>query len=246
MADLLHPDAKLIELGRQFEALRAEVLPLDRKCKDAHAACEEAIAKAGIPNSSSERTPEQDELVKKLHRETIYSSEYDSFCKLHGKLIRLMKAIHRAKATTLEGFAVKATAIAFDQADFEVGNSVPADVAERELYRLAHDMAKVVKAESATLQTLITKLEETRAEYRRQYEIDCDSRGTDEAYNAMADAELAVIAHPCTTLAEVRRKAALALADDMMMDSLTNCTIRDEPVMNVFLRSLLGEAGGAS
>ena len=74
-----------------------------------------------------------------------------AFNKAHSECVRLMKAIHRAKASTLEGYTVKVAAIAFDQSDFEVSDPVPSDVAERELYRTARDMAKTVKAMAANL-----------------------------------------------------------------------------------------------
>jgi hypothetical protein len=143
-----HPDAKLIELGRQFDEIRAATVPLDEKRKAAYVAHEEAIAAAGIPDAFSDRTDEQAQLAKKIAHETGSAAAYDAFSKAHAKLIRLMKAIYRTKATTLEGFAVKAAAVAFDQSDFEVSDPVPTDVAERELYRLARDMAKVVKAKA--------------------------------------------------------------------------------------------------
>jgi hypothetical protein len=143
-----HPDAELIELGRQFEETRAKAIPLDQGRRAAYAACEETIAEAGIPEAFADRTAEQDEFVKSLHREHGFRSTLDAFNKVHSKLIRLMKAIHRTRATTLEGFAVKAMAVAFDQSDFEVSDPVPTDVAERQLYRLARDMAKVVKSKA--------------------------------------------------------------------------------------------------
>lgn len=146
MADLLHPDAKLIELGKQFEAAKKAAIPLDGKRIALFHATEKAILEAGIPEGAKDRTREQDRHYKKIRRQTGYDAAYDAFTAVHSKCVRLMKAIHRAKATTLEGFAVKAAAVAFDQADFELGNPVPSDVAEQQLYKLARDMAKVVKA----------------------------------------------------------------------------------------------------
>jgi hypothetical protein len=146
LADLPHPDAKLIELGKQFESAKVATLPLDRARKASFAASEEAIADAGIPDCFSDRTPEQDKIVRKISRDVGYEANYAAFTKAHGECIRLMKAIHRTKATTLEGFAVKVAAIAFDQSDFDLGAPEPEDVAERMLYRVARDMAKVVKA----------------------------------------------------------------------------------------------------
>jgi hypothetical protein len=145
---LEHPDAKLIEFGRQFEAAKAKALPLDREHKALFAAAEKAISEAGIPEGFADRTVEQDRLARKIEQDKDRRASYAAFTKAHSECVRLMKAIHRTKATTLEGFAVKAAAVAFDQSDFEVSDPVPSDVAERELYRLARDMAKVVRAKA--------------------------------------------------------------------------------------------------
>lgn len=141
-----HPDANLIELGRQFEATKADARKRDADCTAPFEAYETARRAAGIPDLPCDQSPEQKVLEKKIYRDTGCKAASDTFNKAHSECIRLMKEIHRAKATTLEGFAVKAAAVAFDQADFEVDVPVPSDVAERELYRLARDMAKVVKA----------------------------------------------------------------------------------------------------
>lgn len=149
MADLL-TDAKLVELGRQFEAAKASARKLDPDRTATFAAYKAERTAAGIPDVPIDRSPEQRALERKIYRDTGYEAASDAFNKAHGECIRLMKAIHRTKATTLEGFAVKVAAIAFDQADFNLGTPEPEDVAERMLYRLARDMARVVKAEGRT------------------------------------------------------------------------------------------------
>jgi hypothetical protein len=119
-------------------------------------------------------------------RECGYRAATDAFYAKHGEVVRLMKAIHRTKATTLEGFAVKAMAVAFDQSDFEVSDPVPTDVAERELYRLARDMAKAVKARGTHPDAKLLKLGE---QYRaaRQAEISLyEEIGDDESPETMA------------------------------------------------------------
>ena len=140
-------DAHLIELGRQFEAAKAAAVPLDRKRKAAIARREKAYADAGIPHRVSDWEPTHRKLADKIDRQSGTGAAYEAFSAKHNVCIRLMRAIHKAKATTLEGFAVKAAAVAFDQADFDVDAPVPSDVAERELYRLARDMAKAVKGD---------------------------------------------------------------------------------------------------
>lgn len=138
-----HPDAKLIDLGRQFET----TLVLARKhLKTSQALVGHAdhlIAKAGIPVRSSDRTKWQQAKARALDRACGYRAATDAYNRQHSECIRLMKAIHRTKATTLEGFAIKIAAIVFDQSDFEVAQPVGEDVAERMLYRFARDMAKV-------------------------------------------------------------------------------------------------------
>lgn len=140
MVDLLHPDAVLIELGRQFEAAKAKARPLEKQKFRLYAEYERLARLAGLTDQVEDRKADG-----AIRRRCGYEGVANAFTKVHSEAVRLMKAIHRAKATTLEGFAVKAAAIAFDQSDFELGEPVGEDVAERELYRLARDMAKVVK-----------------------------------------------------------------------------------------------------
>lgn len=141
-----HPDADLIELGRQFEAAKEAAQKLDPERRRTRAVFEDACKDADIPDDWRGVKAK-----KPIAKATGYRKASADFNKAHGVAWRLMKAIHRAKATTLEGFAVKAAAIAFDQSDFDVTVPVPSDVTERELYRLARDMAKVVKAGGANV-----------------------------------------------------------------------------------------------
>jgi hypothetical protein len=143
LAIAAHADAKLIELGRQFEKAKAETRPLEKERSRLRLACDVTAQSMGIADYAENGAASA---YKKLWRQSGYKAVSDAFAAKHSKAVRLMKAIHRARATTLEGFAVKAAAVAFDQSDFEVDDPVPTDVAERELYRLARDMAKAVKA----------------------------------------------------------------------------------------------------
>lgn len=136
-----HPDAQLIELGRQFEAAKAKARPLEKERVRLLAESKRLASIAGLTDRAEDR-----QAHGVIRRRTGYHAVSEAFLKAHSEAVRLMKAIHRTKATTLEGFAVKASAVAFDQSDFEVDVPVPTDVAERAMYRLARDMAKAVKA----------------------------------------------------------------------------------------------------
>lgn len=58
-----------------------------------------------------------------------------------------------------------------------------------------------------------------------------------------------MIFHPCHTLDDVRAKARIALEDENVFESVSNCQCNGEHMLYGFLRSLLGEAtdlkGGA-
>ncbi|MHA6686366.1 hypothetical protein [Mesorhizobium sp. A556] len=143
------PDARLIELGKQFERVKAECRPLEREWKKLQRVFAKAREDAGL-GEFDVFTPEIEKAWREISRETGYEPVRRAFMAKHSEAVRLMKAIHRTKATTLEGFAVKVAAVVFDQSDFEVCDPVPTDVAERELYRLARDIAKVVKKRGGT------------------------------------------------------------------------------------------------
>ncbi|MFC3207396.1 hypothetical protein [Aquamicrobium soli] len=138
----------MIELGRQFEAAKAKARSFDGAYKSAYKKYEAELAVAGIPENPGDRSEVQRTLERELYRDTGYKAVSDGTNAAIHECVVLMKAIHRVKATTLEGFAVKAAAIAFDQGDFEL-DPKPSDVAERMLFRLARDMAKAVKAGGA-------------------------------------------------------------------------------------------------
>ncbi len=144
LADHQHPDAKLIELGQQFDAAKNEARTLEAELKRCRAIFEKACKEEGIPEDYTGFKASE-----AISRRTGNARAGRAFNKAHSKATKFMRAIHRAKASTLEGYAIKVAAIVFDQSDFEVSDPVPSDVAERELYRLARDMAKTVKAKGA-------------------------------------------------------------------------------------------------
>lgn len=66
---------------------------------------------------------------------------------------------------------------------------------------------------------------------------DCDG----PEWDACDAAETAVIAAPCLTIEDVRAKARFVLDNGAAYDSVKNCSIGDEDVLQLFLRSLLGK-----
>jgi hypothetical protein len=140
--DSRSPDRHIIELGRLFERGKAHARLLNKERSRLHEVWQLSCRSAGLPDIHSKATV-------KVAKDTGYEAAADAFNSKHSELVKLMKAIHRANATTLEGFAVKVAAIAFDHSDFEVSAPVPTDVAERELYRLERKMAKAVASNAA-------------------------------------------------------------------------------------------------
>lgn len=240
MANLL-TDGKLVELGRQFELALANARKLDPDRMAAFAKYEAERADANIPDAPIDRSPEHRALERKIYRDTGYMAASDAFNRAHGECIRLMKAIHRAKATTLEGFAVKVAAIAFDQSDFELGEPVGEDVAERELYLLARDMAKVVKTKVKP-RADIRKLIDAFAVAKLAYDAATEDNDNPNEWDAYEAAEHAVIVYPCHTLDDVREKAGFFLDNYGPNDTLRNCADDTGSELDRFLRSLLGEA----
>ncbi len=240
LADYEHPDAKLIKLGRQFEAAKDAARPLELELRRASAILQKACKEAGIPDDYTGI-----EARKPIARRTGYEKAYSAFTKAHGKTIKLMRAIHRAKASTLEGYAVKVAAIAFDQSDFEISDPVPSDVAERELYRTARNMAKTVQAKATLppppkLKALIDAYEKAREDYENAAP---ENEGGPE-WDAYEAAEHAVIIYPCRSLEDVRMKARFFLENSGLYDTIRNSRTSAEPeeeALMPFLRSLLGE-----
>ncbi|MGO7157142.1 hypothetical protein [Rhizobium leguminosarum] len=73
-------------------------------------------------------------------------------------------------------------------------------------------------------------------------EVTLDARSDhDELWQTKEAAETAMLKEPCHSLDDIRAKAAIALRDENVFDSIANCTIGSEHALRVFLRSLLGE-----
>lgn len=140
----MNPDADLMALGRKFDAAVTEARRLDRSRKRLFAKYERMATARGLP---MENIAERRELM----RQTGYSAAVEAFTKPHSEAIRLMRAIYRIQATTLAGFAVKLTAVTFDQCDFDVSFHPcgGADVAERQLLRLMRQVRSVALGEGA-------------------------------------------------------------------------------------------------
>lgn len=240
LANYQHPDAKLIELGQQFEAAKNEARKFKAVWKRTHAIFKKACQEAGLTDDAAGYYAS-----RSIARRTGHSKAYSAFSKAHGEAIKIMKAIHRAKASTLEGYTVKVAAIAFDQSDFEVSDPVPSDVAERELYRLARDMAKTVKAKSVLpAPSLLNSLIEDHRKAEEAYEkaIEEDEGFDGPEWVAKEAAEDAVITYPCQSLDDVRTKARFFLENKSSYDTIRHCYTTTEDTLMPFLRSLLGEA----
>ncbi|KQQ70888.1 hypothetical protein ASF70_18750 [Rhizobium sp. Leaf321] len=68
-----------------------------------------------------------------------------------------------------------------------------------------------------------------------------DEAQNDVLWKAKEAAELSVVEHPCVTIEDVQAKVALALEDENVFDSISECMIDGEHELYLFLRSLLGE-----
>lgn len=63
-------------------------------------------------------------------------------------------------------------------------------------------------------------------------------------WEAKEAAEEVLIRTPCVTLADVRAKARLAIKDENVFDSITNCRAPDGHMGTIFLKSILNEEAG--
>ena len=87
------------------------------------------------------------------------------------------------------------------------------------------------------LSDLIKRHLAATAEYHASNENDPED---EKLWNAKEDAEMAVIRCPCATIEDIRAKTSWVISDDVVQDSIMNCVVKDERVLLIFLRSLLG------
>lgn len=130
-------DSPLLELGRQFDAAVTAARALDPDRRRLFDAYRQLAAERGIPD---------DALARRAHIKAMKDSGYravsDAFTREHGRAVTLMRRIHRKRATTFAEFAVKLSAVTFDQFDFavDIREADGEDVAERQLIRLTRQM----------------------------------------------------------------------------------------------------------
>jgi hypothetical protein len=95
-------------------------------------------------------------------------------------------------------------------------------------------------ADLRELETLIATFEAARIAFNA-----ADANDDGAEFEKYYDAEIAVITHPCRSIEDIRLKARFLLDNDGPNDTVQNCFVPEsgEPVLNVFLRSLLGEGG---
>jgi hypothetical protein len=86
------------------------------------------------------------------------------------------------------------------------------------------------------IETAIARFIETKQVY------DCTAEDDGPEWDAYEAAEHAVIFYPCRTMDDVRIKARFFLENEGPNDTLQNCPIGPARALDVFLRSLLGEA----
>ncbi|PWJ75256.1 hypothetical protein C7441_12138 [Pseudaminobacter salicylatoxidans] len=132
-------DAKLVELGRQFEHAKAEARALQAERKRTYRLYIEAANEKNVPLADVKTR-------NHIARQCGYQAAYRAFEERHKEAIRLMRAIDREQATTLPGFAVKLAAVAFDQFDFDL-EPTASYAAEKKLLRLSKEISKAAGRE---------------------------------------------------------------------------------------------------
>ncbi len=86
--------------------------------------------------------------------------------------------------------------------------------------------------------------EEKEAIFRPLVNLKGDTDECEEEWKAKEAAEDVLIRTPCVTLADVRAKARLAIKDENVFDSITNCRAEDGHIGLIFLKSILNEEEG--
>lgn len=93
---------------------------------------------------------------------------------------------------------------------------------------------------SDPLRAALKEFNEKEAIFRRLVSKTSDTDDCDAEFQAKEAAEDVLIRTPCVTLADVRAKAKVALEDENVFDSVTNCRNANEHVGKTFLKSILG------
>lgn len=93
---------------------------------------------------------------------------------------------------------------------------------------------------SDPVRAALKDFEEKEAVFRRLVNKTNDTDDCENEFRAKEEAEDVLIRTPCLTLADVRAKAQVAIDDENVFDSITNCRNKHEHVGKTFLRSILG------
>jgi hypothetical protein len=139
----------------------------------------------------------------------------------------LEKRIKALPATSMQDFAAKLIV------ETRYGNFTLDEAGEGGLY----DQALSILAQPGhPVAALIDAFAGAKAAY------DIVAEGDTPEWDAYEAAELAVIVHPCQSMDEVREKARFFLDEAGPNDTLRNCRSGDNTALDLFLRSLIGEA----
>lgn len=136
---------------------------------------------------------------------------YRAFTRKADETIKIMRAIHRTPATTIEGIAIKLDAIWFDLRDFGEDPAKP-DVAEVHLLRLCKAVRAMARRPSPKpTSNLTTLLDNHRTAFKAWVgteDEEWDTPAAKAAGDKMDAAHDALFSHRPVTLEEAREKAA--------------------------------------
>lgn len=97
---------------------------------------------------------------------------------------------------------------------------------------------------SEPIRSALKAYDEKEATFRPLVNLAGETDECEKAWKAKEAAEEVLIRTPCLTLADVRAKARLAIKDENVFDSITNCRAEDGHLGIVFLKSILNEEAG--
>jgi hypothetical protein len=231
-----HPDATLIEVGKQFDAARAAANALAPEQHRTFLEYERVAADRGL-------LPGPSKASDKIMIEVGYRKATQAFSKQLSRACALMRAIHRHKAaTTLEGIAVKLAAVVFDQSDFAVDASTwTTDVAEEQLLKLSQQVSKLAGKQDDRASHIPALIKARQDAHAAWLAVDPDGRGDIPEWDAYEEAENVFFRYPCQTLEDVRHKSRAILYDEGLIDSMLNCSLGGDHVSTILLRSFVGE-----